>query len=526
MELELFGFSIGRKKKEAEEVRDIIAPESYDGSYVLETGGVFGTFVDFSGSVRDENQMIQHYRAMSLYPEVDMAIEDIVNEAIVLDLDRKPVKLNLDNVNLSETIKTKIYSEYNHILKLLDFSNKAPDIFRRWYIDSRLFYYKKVDKNDLRKGILELVPVDPVKIKKIRKIEKDKAVYGTNGPFSPVKQIQEYFVYTDTDKESAFPTTATGWKIAPDTMAYVHSGIIDTVTRRVVGHLQKAVRPLNLLRQIEDAVAIYRISRAPERRIFYVDVGNLPKQKAEQYLREIMNRYRNKVIYDPVTGQIKDERNHMSMLEDFWMPRREGGRGTEISTLDGGQNLGQMEDVLYLQQKLFRALGVPISRMMGESGFNMGRSAEITRDEVKFNKFIDRLRHRFCGLFLDILKTQIILKGIMSEEDWNRICQDVTFRFNQDSYFTELKNNDILRERLDIIAAVTPYVGRYFSNEYIRKNFLKQNEEEILQIDAEIMREMQKQAEQQEMQAYQQMLAGETGEEEQEEQGSEEQQQQ
>jgi hypothetical protein len=516
MELELFGFSIGKKKQqETVENRDVITPDSYDGSYVLETGGVFGTYVDFSGAIRDENHMVQHYRSMALYPEVDAAIEDIVNEAVVLDQDRKPVKLNLDHVNLSDTIKTKMYSEFNHILKLLDFSNRAGDIFRRWYIDSKIFYYKKVDKNDLRKGILELIPIDPVKIKKIRKIEKDKGYYGGIGPFSPVKSIQEYYVYTDTDKDAAFPTSGTGWKIAPDTVAYAHSGIIDSATKRVVGYLQKAVRPLNLLRQIEDAVAIYRISRAPERRIFYVDVGNLPKQKAEQYLRELMNRYRNKIQYDPSTGQIRDERNHMSMLEDFWMPRREGGRGTEISTLDGGQNLGQMEDVLYLQQKLFRALGVPLSRMMGESGFNMGRSAEITRDEVRFNKFIDRLRHRFCTIFLDILKTQVILKGIMSEEDWNRINQDITFRFNNDSYFTELKNNDILRERLDIIAAVTPYIGRFFSGEYIRKNFLKQSEEEILEIDAQINREMQKQLEAQEMQAYQQMMSGESPEEEQ-----------
>ena len=514
MELELFGFSIGKKKQENVENKDIITPDSYDGSYVLETGGVFGTYVDFSGAIRDENQMIQHYRSMALYPEVDAAIEDIVNEAIVLDEDRKPVKLNLDHVNLSETIKTKVYSEFNHILKLLDFSNKATDIFRRWYIDSKLFYYKKIDKKDLRKGIVELVPIDPVKIKKIRKVEKDKSYFSGVGPFAPVKSIQEYYVYTDTDKDAAFPTSGTGWKIAPDTVAYVHSGIIDSATKRVVGYLQKVVRPLNLLRQIEDAVAIYRISRAPERRIFYVDVGNLPKQKAEQYLREIMNRYRNKIIYDPATGQIKDERNHMSMLEDFWMPRREGGRGTEISTLDGGQNLGQMEDVLYLQQKLFRALGIPLSRMMGESGFNMGRSAEITRDEVRFNKFIDRLRHRFCGIFLDLLKTQIILKGIMSEEDWNRISQDITFRFNNDSYFTELKNNDILRERIDIIAAVTPFIGRFFSNEYIRKNLLKQTEEEMLEIDAQINRELMKQIESQEMQQYQQMLSGEEPEEE------------
>jgi len=517
MELDLFGFKLGRKKTEPV-VREPITPDSYDGSYVLETGGVFGTFVDFSGAVRDENQMIQHYRAMALYPEVDAAIEDITNESIVMDIDRKPIKLNLDYVNLSETIKTKIYSEYNTLLKLLDFSNKAPDIFRRWYIDSKLFYYKKVDKNDPRKGIIELIPVDPVKIKKIRKIEKDKNVMSGIGPFATTKKIEEYFVYTDTDKESAFPTSTTGWKIAPDTVAYSHSGIIDSATKRVVGYLQKAVRPLNLLRQIEDAVAIYRISRAPERRVFYVDVGNLPKQKAEQYLREIMNRYRNKVIYDPTTGQIKDERNHMSMLEDFWMPRREGGRGTEISTLDGGQNLGQMEDVQYLLQKLYRALGVPLSRMLPDSGFNMGRSAEITRDEVKFNKFIDRLRQRFSSVLLDLLKTQIILKGIMTEEDWNRINQDITFRFNQDSYFTELKNNDILRERLDIIAAVTPYIGRFFSEEYIRKNFLKQSEEEIMEIDAQINREAQRQLEAQEQQMYQQMLTGQVPIEQQQQQ--------
>lgn len=523
MELELFGFKFGKKKQQPVTSQDIITPDSYDGSYILETGGVFGTFVDFSGAVRDENQMIQHYRSMALYPEVDAAIEDIVNEAIVLDQDRKPIKLNLDHVNLSETIKTKIYSEYNHLLKMLDFSNKASDIFRRWYIDSKLFYYKKIDKNDLRKGIVELVPIDPVKIKKIRKIEKDKGVYGGMAPFSPIKSIQEYFVYTDTDRDSAFPTSSSGWKISPDTVSYVHSGIIDAATKRVIGYLQKAVRPLNLLRQIEDAVAIYRISRAPERRIFYVDVGNLPKQKAEQYLREIMNRYRNKITYDPTTGQIKDERNHMSMLEDYWMPRREGGRGTEISTLDGGQNLGQMEDVMYLLQKVYRSLGVPLSRMMPDSGFNMGRSAEITRDEVKFNKFIDRLRQRFSTLFLDLLKTQVILKGIMTEEDWNRINQDITFKFNQDSYFTELKNNDILRERLDIIAAVTPYIGQFFSREYVRKNFLKQSEEEILEIDAQVNRELQKQIEAQEMQAYEQMMSGEepAPEEQEGEQGQE-----
>ena len=459
---------------------------------------------------------------MSLYPEVDAAVEDIVTEAIVMDKDRKPIKLNLDRVNLSESIKTKIYAEFNYILKLLDFSNKGSDIFRRWYIDSKLFYYKRIDKNDMKKGIMELVPIDPIKIKKIRKIEKDKSVWGGAAPFSPVKSIEDFYLYSDTDRDALYPTTSAGWRIAPDAIAYTSSGVIDATTKRVVGYLQKAVRPLNLLRQIEDAVAIYRISRAPERRIFYVDVGNLPKQKAEQYLREIMNRYRNKITYDSATGQIRDGRNHMHMLEDYWMPRREGGRGTEITTLDGGQNLGQMEDVLYLQQKLYRALGVPLSRMMPDTGFNMGRSAEITRDEVKFGKFIESLRQRFSVFLYDILKTQLLLKGLMSEEDWNRINQDISFVFNQDSYFTELKRNDILRERLDIIAAVTPYVGRFFSEEFVRKHFLMQSEEEILEINAQINREQQQQIEAQEMQAYQQMLMGQTPgqpEEGQEEQG-------
>lgn len=527
MEFELFGYKLGkRKREESRPAGEVLVPDTYDGSYILETGGVFGTFVDFSGAIRDENAMIQQYRAMSLYPEVDAAIEDIITEAIVLDQDRKPIKLNLDRVNLSESIKTKIYSEFNYILRLMDFSNRAPDIFRRWYIDSKLFYYKRIDKNDIRKGIIELVPIDPVKIKKIKKIEKDKAVWGGSAPFAPVKRVEEFYLYTDTDKESTYPTSSSGWKIAADAIAYTHSGIIDSTTKRVVGYLQKAVRPLNLLRQIEDAVAIYRISRAPERRIFYVDVGNLPKQKAEQYLREIMNRYRNKITYDSATGQIRDGRNHMHMLEDYWMPRREGGRGTEITTLDGGQNLGQMEDVLYLQQKLYRALGVPLSRMMPDTGFNMGRSAEITRDEVKFGKFIDALRQRFSTFFADILKTQVLLKGLMSEEDWHRISQDIAFTFNQDSYFTELKRNDILRERLDIIAAVTPFVGRYFSEEYVRKHFLMQPEEEILEINAQINREAQQQLQAQEAQMYQQAMSGQAPEEGEQEEGPPEEQEQ
>jgi len=491
---DIFGFSFGKKKEQEpnlESTQIPVTPEPYDGTYTFETGGVFGTSIDFSGSIRDENQLINQYRGMALHPEVDAAIEDIVNESIVPGEDRKPIKLNLDYVNLPDSIKTKIYFEYNNILKLLDFTNKCHEIFRRWYVDSKIYYYKEIDKQNPQKGLISLIPIDPVKIKKVRKVEKDKARVA-NGQIIPfVKKIEEYYVYADTDKEALYPTTPAGYKFTLDSVSYSHSGNIDAVTKRVVGYLQKAIRPLNMLRQIEDAVVIYRISRAPERRIFYVDVGNLPKQKAEQYLREIMNRYRNKITYDSATGQIRDDRNHMHMLEDFWMPRREGGRGTEITTLDGGQNLGEMEDVLYLQKKLYRALNVPISRLESETGFNMGRSAEITRDEIKFYKFIERLRLRFSSLLTDLLKSQLILKGIMTEDEWNKIQQDIAYKFNKDSYFNELKENDILRDRMDMLNTLSAFVGRYYSDEFIRKNILKQTDEEIIEINGQIAKEQQ-----------------------------------
>jgi hypothetical protein len=491
---DIFGFSFGKKKEQEpnlESTQIPVTPEPYDGTYTFETGGVFGTSIDFSGSIRDENQLINQYRGMALHPEVDAAVEDIVNESIVSGEDRKPIKLNLDYVNLPDTIKTKLYFEYNQILKLLDFTNKSHEIFRRWYIDSKIYYYKEIDKQNPQKGLVSLIPIDPVKIKKVRKIEKERSRVA-NGQIIPfVKKIEEYYVYTDTDKEALYPTTPTGYKFSVDSISYCHSGIVDAVTKRVVGYLQKAIRPLNMLRQIEDAVVIYRISRAPERRIFYVDVGNLPKQKAEQYLREIMNRYRNKLTYDSATGQIRDDRNHLHMLEDFWMPRIEGGRGTEITTLDGGQNLGEMEDVLYLQKKLYRALNVPISRLESETGFNMGRSAEITRDEVKFYKFIERLRLKFASLLTDLMKTQVILKGIMTEEEWNKIQQDIAFKFNKDSYFNELKENDIMRDRLEMLNNLSVFVGRYYSDEFIRKNVLKQTDEEIIEINGQIAKEQQ-----------------------------------
>ena len=502
MPIDLFGFSIGRTSKEEQietsvKEESFVSPDEYDGAQSLQTGGFLGTYVDFSGGIQDENQFIQTYRSLSLYPEVDMAIEDIVNDSIVMGTDRKPIKLDLEKTNLSETIKTKIYREYDNVLKMFDFSNKAYEIFRRWYIDGRLYYHLIIDKENPRAGIKDVRAVDPLKIKKVRHVNKKPMTQGSMS-VPIITNIEEFYLYIDNDKKSNQYTGSTGVKIAPDSIAYTHSGIVDTTTKKVVGYLQKAIRPVNMLRQIEDAVVIYRISRAPERRIFYIDVGNLPKQKAEQYLRELMNRYRNKLVYNQSTGEVRDDRNHLHMLEDYWLPRREGGRGTEISTLAGGQNLGQMDDVAYLQQKLFRALNVPLSRLETQNGFNMGRSAEITRDEVKFYKFIQRLRFKFCTIFTDVLKKQLILKGVMSEEDWSDITEDINFVFNEDSYFAELRETEILKERLQLLAAVEPYVGKYFSTEYIRKTILKQDEEQLDKINSQI------EAEQEQMQLVQQ----------------------
>jgi hypothetical protein len=512
--LDIFGLNLGRKRPDGTSETSpaqpqVIPPDKIDGAYVVETGGVQGTLVDFSGAVRDENQLIQQYRSMSIYSEVDKAIDDIVNDSIVPGPNKRPVKVNLDNVQLSDVIKNKIYNEFNNIVVLLDFNNRAYDIFRKWYIDSKLYYYIQIDPQNPQGGILDLFPIDPIKIKKVRKIEKERKRVdpNVNVILPVVKKMEEYYIYTDTDRESMIATSPTGVKFSVDSICYVHSGIIDAGTKKVVGYLQKAIRPLNMLRQIEDSVVIYRIARAPERRVFYVDVGNLPKAKAEQYVRDIMNRYRNKIIYDPSTGQIRDDRNFQSMLEDFWMPRREGGRGTEISTLDSGQNLGELSDVEYFQKKLWQALNVPLSRMLPETGFNMGRAAEITRDEVKFYKFIDRLRNRFSILFLNLLRTQLLLKGVVSEQDWQVISQDIAFQYNRDSYFDELKEVEILRERMDVLATIDPFVGKYFSQEYIRKYILKQDDQDIIRMNIEMNNEAQAQQEQmmQQMQMQQQM---------------------
>lgn len=516
--LDIFGLQLGRKRADGTSETSppqpqVIPPDKVDGAYVIETGGIQGTLVDFSGSVRDENQLIQQYRSMAIYSEVEKAIDDITNDAIVPGTNRKPVRINLDNVQLSEVIKNKIFTEFNELLILLDFNNRAYDIFRKWYIDSKLYYYIQIDPKNPQAGIVDLIPIDPIKIKKVRRIEKERKRIDPNvNVVMPVmKKMEEYYIYTDSDRDAMIPTTPNGIKFSVDSICYVHSGIVDAGTKRVVGYLQKAIRPLNMLRQIEDSVVIYRIARAPERRVFYIDVGNLPKAKAEQYVRDIMNRYRNRIIYDPSTGQIRDDRNFQSMLEDFWMPRREGGRGTEISTLDSGQNLGELSDVEYFQKKLWQALNVPLSRMITETGFNMGRATEITRDEVKFYKFIDRLRNRFSVLFLNLLRTQLLLKGIISEEDWGRISQDIAFTYNRDSYFDELKEMEILRERIDILTAVDPLVGKYFSQEYVRKYILKQDDSDIIRINMEMNNEAQIQMQQQEQMMSQGMQTGEQG---------------
>jgi len=503
-----FGFSFGKKKSKEEmdgvEVPktqpSFISPEDYDGTYVIETGGILSSYFDFGGSLTEENTLIQQYRSMALYPEVDKAIQDIVNDAVVFDDTNEAVAMNLDNITaLSDNIKGKLQNEFKYIKKLLDFNNKGDEVFRRWYIDSKLYFHVIIDMEQPQRGIIELRGVDPTKIKKIRKVEKE-VKHGGTGSVAVVKKIDEFFVYTDLDTDSLTPTTSQGIKIAVDSISYLHSGIVDSTTKRVVGYVHKAIRPVNMLRQIEDAIVIYRMSRAPDRRIFYVDVGNLPKQKAEQYISSLMNKYRNKITYDSKTGEIKDERNHMSMLEDYWIPRREGGRGTEVATLEGGQNLGQLEDVDYLLKKVYRALNVPISRMETTTGFSLGRSTEITRDEVLFFKFIEKLRKRFSLLFVDLLKKQVLLKGIMTEADWLKIHQDIYFVWNKDSFFSDLKENEILREKVDMLNIMANYVGQFYSNEWLRKNILKQSDEEIQEINQQMQNEQAAALEQQMMQ--------------------------
>ena len=491
MEIDIFGFQFGKEKEtkqqsETKSLQSFTAPEVFDGTVTVEAGGFFGTALDYASNLRDDNASIVQYRNMSIYPEVDTAIDEIVNASIVSGTLNKPVKLNLDNLPLSENIKLKIYKEFDNIIHLMDFNNKSYEVFRRWYIDSKVFYNIVINKDLPTDGIQEIIPIDPLKIKKVRKIKKEMENVD-NQSVSLVKNIEEYYHYTNTDKESYMMTGPGGLHLSLDSVVYVPSGIVDLNTKRVLGYLHKAIRPLNMLRQLEDSLLVYRVARAPERRIFYVDVGQLPKQKAEQYMRDMMSRFRNKLIYNQATGEVRDERNHLSILEDYWLPRREGSRGTEIVALPGGQAMSQIEDVDYFKKKLYNSLNVPISRLTSEStGFNMGRSVEITREEVKFYKFIERLRHQFSKLFLDMLRVQLLLKGVMTDEDWHVLRSQIKIVFETDNYFWDLKEAEILSERLKMISFVDPYIGKYFSTAYIRKNILHQTEEEIQKMDKEM----------------------------------------
>ena len=487
----LFGYSLDRKKKGQATTPSFVRKESDDAAQPIVAGGYFGQYVEMGDAANkaSEADLIGRYREMSLHPEADAAINDVVNEAIAGDLNDHPVDIDLQNLRGSANLKTRIKEEFDNVLVLLDFDRKAYDIFRRWYIDGRLFYHKMIDTKNPKNGITELRYIDPRKIKKVVEFDKPKDRLQPIDPqtASIVPRSVEYYIYSP---KGLIGYENNGIKIAPDAITYCHSGQLDMQRNYVLSHLHKAIKALNQLRMIEDSLVIYRLSRAPERRIFYIDVGNLPKQKAEQYLREVMSRYRNKLVYNADTGEIRDDKKFMSMLEDFWLPRREGGRGTEISTLPGGQNLGELEDVKYFQKKLYKSLNVPNSRLETETTFNIGRAAEITRDEVKFQKFVARLRKRFGELFVDLLKTQLVLKGICSIEEWEEMKEHIQFDFIADNYFSELKDIEIRNERMNEVNQMDPYVGKYFSIEHIRRHVLKQTDVEIKEIDKQIEREM------------------------------------
>ena len=488
---QLFGYSLERAKKGQSVGPSFVSKESDDAATPVAGGGYFGTAIDLDGTFKDENDLIRRYRSMSIHPECDRAIDDVVNEAIAGDIDDTPVDVELSNLKVSSGIKKKIRDEFMNVLRLLDFDKKAYDIFRRWYIDGKLYYHKLIDPKNPRRGITELRYVDPRKIRKVVEMERNKDKQQLD-PRTLESQLSprtaEYYVYNPKGLRAGMETS--GLKIAPDAIAFCHSGLKDMNKNVVMSHLHKAFKALNQLRMIEDSLVIYRLSRAPERRIFYIDVGNLPKQKAEQYLREVMSRYRNKLVYNADTGEIRDDRKFMSMLEDFWLPRREGGRGTEITTLPGGQNLGELEDVKYFQRKLYRALNVPESRLESESSFNLGRAAEITRDEVKFQKFVTRLRKKFSELLHDLLKTQLILKGVISLEEWDDMSEHIQYDFIADNYFSELKEKEMLTERLNLVTAMDPFAGRYFSLEYIRRQVLRHTDAEMKEIDKQMEKEI------------------------------------
>ena len=504
----LFGFKIEKDDEQSKSVVSPVPQNNEDSSDYYVSSGFYGQYVDIDGVFKSEFELIKRYREMALHPEVDSAIEDIINEAIVSDQNDSPVEIDLENLPASEKLKELVREEFKSIKEIMDFDKKCHEILRNWYIDGRIFYHKVIDVKKPEEGIKEVRYIDPLKIKLVRKLKTDPTLRGAINQVNAKNpadlenpEIEEYYQYDPSQTQSKnalgaigqtpFSTKQRPVKIAPDAITFCHSGLVDRNKQTILSYLHKSIKALNQLRMIEDSLVIYRLSRAPERRIFYIDVGNLPKIKAEQYLKEVMNRYRNKLVYDASTGEIRDDRKHMSMLEDFWLPRREGGRGTEITTLPGGQNLGELSDIEYFQKKLYRSLGVPESRIAGSGdGFNLGRSSEILRDEIKFTKFVGRMRKRFAHLFNDMLKTQLILKNIVTPEDWETLSDHIQYDFVYDNHFAELKETELINERLGVVAAVDPYIGKYFSLEYVRRHILKQKDEEIDEINKQMAKEI------------------------------------
>jgi len=475
--MKVFGFEIQRKKQP--ETLSIIAPSADDGSTVVtSTAGYYAHVMNMDDTIKSENDLIRRYREVSQYPDCDSAIDDITNEAIVAEEDHAPVEIVLDDLKVSAAIKTKITDEFKNVMTLLKFDQKGHDIFRNWYVDGRLYYQILVDEENPKNGIAELRPVDCRKIRKIKNVKKQKNAQGVE----VVMNVEEYYLYND---KGITESTTQGIKLPVDSILYTPSGVIDQNSGLMLSYLHKAIKLVNQLKMMEDSLVIYRISRAPERRIFYVDVGNLPKQKAEQYVNDLMNKFRNKVVYDATTGEVRDDRKHMSMMEDFWMPRREGGKGTEITTLPGGQTLGQIEDIEFFQNKLYQALNVPMSRLKGDSGFSIGRSSEISRDEIKFTKFVWRIRKKFSNLFLDALKIQLVLKGVINIDDWSEMVQQIRFDFMKDNHFSEIKDNEIMQGRINLLTSIDPFVGKYYSPTYVKRKILMLNDEQIEEIDAE-----------------------------------------
>jgi hypothetical protein len=487
--MQIFGFNISRVEKPQSE-KSFVAPSDEGSVESIRAGGYYGTYLDLEGVANSEAEIIKRYRDIAMMADVDTAIEDIVNDAVSNLDDEDPVKLNLDNVQLSQNVKRQIFDEFETVTELLDFKNRAQDYFRRWYIDGRMYFHKVIDTEKPRDGIKDIRYIDPRKITKVREVKKEKNQQGVNF----VKSVEEYFIFNDkgiSNKPGQIkpPQNDQALKITKDAITYAPSGLVDQDKGYALSYLHKAIRPANQLRMMENAVVIYRITRAPERRIFYVDVGDLPTNKAEQYLKDIMDRYRNKLVYDASTGEIRDDKKFMSMLEDFWLPRRSGGTGTAIDTLPAGQNLGQIEDVEYFQKKLYQSLNVPVSRLEQQAGLNFGRAAEINRDELKFTKFVAKLRRKFSYVFDDLLKTQLLLKNVVTEDDWRKIRDDIIYEFASDAYYTESKEQEILRSRVEVLNGVSGYIGTLFSKNYVQKQILRLTDEELEQINMEIQLE-------------------------------------